>query len=383
MASTVMTQTKSIILGAGLLGRLLALSLVKLGHQVQIYDKDGPEGGSSAARVAAAMLAPLAESVISQAPIVKMGHYSLKRWPQIISELSAPVFFQQNGTLILWHRQDTAEAKRFTESIQMHQRLYDFLPPAREVSAESLSQLEPNLHSQFQHGLYLSDEGQLDNRELLQSLHQTLTSKGVEFRWNTAKEVLDFDTTLNHSNLNNGTDGTDEPDVDRWLFDCRGLGAKHTWGALRGVRGEVIRIYAPEVTLHRPIRLIHPRYPLYIAPKENHVFVIGATEIESEDLSPVSVRSTLELLSAAYTVHKGFAEGRILEISSQARPTLSDNLPAVEQLGTRTLRINGLYRHGFLISPAVVDCVAAYVQSGDLTKLQSFGLHFEKSMVAV
>jgi hypothetical protein len=57
---------------------------------------------------------------------------------------------------------------------------------------------------------------------------------------------------------------------------------------------------------------VHPRYPLYIAPKPGHgVFVIGATEIESEDMSPASVRSTLELLSAAYAVHSGFAEARI------------------------------------------------------------------------
>ena len=68
----------------------------------------------------------------------------------------------------------------------------------------------------------------------------------------------------------------------------------------------MIRLHAPEVSLRRPVRLMHPRYPLYIAPKPDHVFVIGATEIESEDTSPASVRSTLELLSAAYSLHSGF-----------------------------------------------------------------------------
>ncbi len=140
-----------------------------------------------------------------------------------------------------------------------------------------------------------------------------------------------------------------------WLFDCRGLGARAQWPALRGVRGEVLRVHAPEVTLSRPTRLLHPRYPLYIAPKPDHVFVIGATEIESDDLSPASVRSTLELLSAAYTVHPGFAEARILEIATQCRPTLPDNLPALRWLAPRQLQINGLYRHGFLIAPALLD----------------------------
>ena len=144
-----------------------------------------------------------------------------------------------------------------------------------------------------------------------------------------------------------------------WLFDCRGLGARGDWHALRGVRGEVIRIHAPEVTLTRPTRLLHPRYPIYIAPKPGGVFVIGATEIESDDLSPVSVRSTLELLSAAYTVHPGFAEARVLEISAQCRPVLRDNLPALRWLGPRRLQINGLYRHGFLIAPAMLDAAMA------------------------
>ena len=134
------------------------------------------------------------------------------------------------------------------------------------------------------------------------------------------------------------------------VLDCRGLGAKGQWSALRGVRGEVVRIHAPDVTLQRPTRLVHPRYPIYIAPKEDHLFVIGATEIESDDRSPASVRSTLELLSAAYAVHPGFGEGRILELATQCRPTLPDNLPAIRQTRPGVLEINGLYRHGFMLS---------------------------------
>jgi len=72
------------------------------------------------------------------------------------------------------------------------------------------------------------------------------------------------------------------------------------------------------------MRVVHPRYPLYVAPKPNRVYVIGATEIESEDMSPASVRSTLELLSAAYAVHSGFAEARILEVATQCRDRLDE-----------------------------------------------------------
>jgi glycine oxidase len=143
------------------------------------------------------------------------------------------------------------------------------------------------------------------------------------------------------------------------------------------MRGEVVRLHAPDVGLQRPTRLIHPRYPIYIAPKPGGLFVIGATEIETEDLSPASVRSALELLSAAYTVHPAFAEARIVEIATQARPTLPDNLPAIEITAERALRVNGLYRHGFLIAPALLDAVIEWVEHGSAALASALGLELQ------
>jgi glycine oxidase len=147
---------------------------------------------------------------------------------------------------------------------------------------------------------------------------------------------------------------------------------------LRGVRGEVIRLYAPEVKLRRPTRLIHPRYPIYIAPKENDVYVVGATEIESDDLSEMSVRSAMELLSAVYTVHSGFAEARILEMATQCRPTLKNNLPEIRMAKDKGLAdlilINGLYRHGFMIAPAVLDCALQVLEQGNSKTALELGL---------
>jgi glycine oxidase len=168
--------------------------------------------------------------------------------------------------------------------------------------------------------------------------------------------------------------------ANSWVFDCRGVGASIDWSQLRGVRGEVIRLYASEVNIQRPVRLVHPRYPLYIAPKPDHVYVIGATEIESDDKSEASVRSTLELLSAAYSLHSGFAEARILEINTQLRPALKKNLPEIRRIAPRCLQINGLYRHGFLIAPAMLDAVLG-LMGGDTSLADRFALMQAKSHV--
>ncbi len=353
MSAIDLKQKNYAIVGAGLLGRLLAVKLAQAGAKVELFDQGGPAAEHSAARVAASMLAPLAESAITEANVVQMGLYSLARWPSILAKLTAPVFFQQAGTLILWHRQDAAEAKRFAAKLNHNCQLNTALSTPQKLGQEDIHALEPSLGNRFQHGLFLPNEGQLDNRQLLTALAEELKRLKVICHWHQSIEP--------HALIQKN---------DAGIIDCRGLGAKAAWAnssnennPLRGVRGEVIRLHAPEVKLSRPIRLIHPRYPIYIAPKENDIYVIGATEIESEDLSPASLRSTMELLSAAYTVHSGFAEARILETLTQCRPTLKNNLPAIRITEKGVMEINGLYRHGFMIAPAIVDCAIELLES--------------------
>ena len=352
----------AIILGAGLVGRLLAFCLSKEGIAVEIYESSSKEVNSSAAFVAAAMLAPLAESAITETSVVNMGLYSLPRWKELITSFNQDVFFQQNGTLILWHQQDQAEAFRFKEIITNRAQQSSSLTSPVSLDYQGIQEIEPYINNQLRNGLYLPQEGQLDNRQVLEALLNELQLLKVQIHWDTPKEISDFKDLK----------------PNQWLIDCRGIGSKSEWPEIRGVRGEVIRLHAPEVILNRPVRLIHPKYPIYIAPKENNQFVIGATEIEVDDISPISVRSTLELLSAAYTVHSGFAEARILETNTRTRPTLFDNLPKIEQIESNKLRINGLYRHGFMISPAIVDATVKLITKNNRDLIEKLNINFSE-----
>ena len=344
------------------MGRLLACELARAGHTVDVFDAAGPQALNSAARAAAAMLAPLAESAVAEDSVVNMGQYGLSRWPELLSHLKQPVYFQQQGTLVVWHRQDQAEATRFTHQLQATHTRLPGLPTLQVLDAQAMALLEPGLAERFSQGLYLPGEGQLDNHQLLDALLLAMQQHpSVSLHWDSPRQPDDFAA---------GTSG--QPNSTDWLLDCRGLGAQAQWPQVRGVRGEVALLHAPNVRLSRPTRLIHPRYPIYIAPKENGLFKIGATEIESDDVSPVSVRSCLELLSAAYTVDPGFGEARILELVAQCRPTLPDNLPAIRRMGARCLQVNGLYRHGYLIAPAMVDVVLQLMQGADSTLANQF-----------
>lgn len=323
------------ILGAGLLGRLLALRLAP-SCRVTLYERDGLAGEGSAGWVAAAMLAPVAESVHAPALVTRLGLASLAKWPPLLATLPRSVYWQRAGTLVVAHAQERGDFASFQQRLRSNADVSEMFE-YRDGAA--VAALEPELGETFSRALWLPGEAQLCNRQLFAATTTALAALDVRSHCPlTIAEACAL--------------GAD------CVVDCRGLGAKADLPALRGVRGEIIRVHAPEVRLTRPVRLLHPRYPLYVAPKPDQRYVIGATEIESDDSGPASVRSALELLSAAYSLHSGFAEARIEEIATGCRPALPDNSPAIV-IGDRLLQINGLYRHGFLVAPQLLDEVEA------------------------
>jgi glycine oxidase len=144
------------------------------------------------------------------------------------------------------------------------------------------------------------------------------------------------------------------------VIDCRGLAARDSLPELRGVKGEMVVLRSPDVSLSRPVRLLPPRFPLYIVPRGEGLFMLGATQIESGERGRASARSVMELLSAAYALHPAFGEAEVVEIGADARPAFPDNLPRLTRIGD-TLHVNGLFRHGFLLSPAVARMAADVV----------------------
>jgi glycine oxidase len=345
------------IAGAGLVGRLLAWRLLRAGHRVTLFDRDAREARQSAARVAAAMIAPYSEVVAGEREVFEWGLESLARWPQLLAELKADsgidVYFQRRGSVVVAHAPDRGNLQHFQQLLNHY--VPQHLDAVHRLDRNGLSELEPELAGRFDGGLYLEDEGTLDNRELLVALEVAIEKRGGQWHAPVAVELVESGALV----LQDG-----ERIACDLAVDARGFGAKVQMNDLRGVRGEVLWVRAPEVNLSRPIRLMHPRYQLYIAPKRDHVYVIGATQIESESLAPITVRSGLELQSALYSIHTGFAEAEVLDAFASCRPAFADNLPRIDA-ANGLLRINGLYRHGYLLSPVVVDVALAAINGSD------------------
>lgn len=365
---------KIAIVGAGLMGRLLALSLLRQqpkgqqGDHITLFDKDSKLAHNSAAYAAAGLLTPLGESLHCEANIVEMGFKSIALWPELLNGLDEHTIFQQTGAIMVSHEQDKGDYQRFVRHLKNNYAEHK----VQSLDRTQLAELEPEIGRSFNQGLYLPQEGQLGNRRLLVALRKQLEKEAQhavlageqsnQLHWLSHCQVTNIDVAEQSSTVVFSKENAKHSQTFDLVIDCRGTGAsnKHSHKAcaplsdLRSVRGELFQLFAPAVNISRPIRLMHPRYQLYIAPKGKGFYVVGATEIESDDESPMTVRSAMELLSAAYSVHPGFAEANIRQHVSQCRPAFSDNQPQIIQTHS-LIQINGLFRHGFLIAPVVLE----------------------------
>ena len=336
---------KIAIAGAGILGHVIAWQLHQQGHQLTLYEADAEGVNSGAAWTAAGMLTPMTE-LHAPDDVLSMALRALTRWAGLIDSLKGKAILNRGGCWVVSHREDNGSYQHFLNHLT-HNNVLD-TTTVRHCNQTELRQDQPALSERFTQALHLPDECWVDPVEVMDAIKSALLNAGARWHMNTpvtdclAHKVVTKEATI---------DGFD------WVIDSRGLGAIDDWEGLRGIRGEGLVMHAPEVDITALVRLIHPRYSLYIVPRPDDVYILGATEIESDDRGPMSVRSALELLSAAYSLHSGFAEARILALRTNCRPTLPDHRPAVIMPEKGLIRANGLYRHGILLAPEVAHQV--------------------------
>ncbi|HLV27304.1 MAG TPA: FAD-dependent oxidoreductase [Gemmatimonadales bacterium] len=311
------------VVGAGVAGLCAASELVARGVDVRVVDRGGGPGPHSCSWWAGGMLAPFCEGESAERTVVDLGQEAASWWTRHGCHVV------NNGTLVVALERDQASLAQFARRTSGH----------RTLNAIELDALEPHLAGRFARALHFEQESHLAPREALAALVESLRSRGVQIE--TGEWIPGDNLTV----------------------DCRGYGARADIASLRGVKGEMLVLRCPDVSLRRPVRLLHPRHPLYVVPRGSGVFMLGATQVESGEQGRITARSMLELLSAAYALHPAFAEAEVVEIGTHVRPAYPDNVPRVSRNG-KMLHVNGLFRHGFLLAPAMAR-IAADAITGD------------------
>ena len=338
-ASTLYRNLNVAVIGAGVVGLACTSELLARSASVVLHERGPGVGAQACSWYAGGMLAPWCEGESAEEPVVRLGQEAASWW-----ERHAGGVIRQ-GTLVVAPSRDRSELSGFGRRTSHFE----------EIDGDAIAALEPDLAGRFSRGLFFREEAHLDPRKAIAALAERLVAQGAALHFDSAVEAADLDADI--------------------VLDCRGLVARDVLPDLRGVKGEMLLLRNHEISLSRPVRLLHPRIPLYIVPRADGLFMVGATMIESGDRRRISARSMLELLGAAYALHPAFGEAEVVEIGTDARPAFPDNLPRLVRRG-RVLHVNGLYRHGFLLSPAMARMAADAVLNPQEHVPQEWGTTF-------
>jgi glycine oxidase len=321
------------VVGAGIFGLWQALLLARAGHRVRLLERSAEPFTAGASRWAGAMIAPFCEAEAAPPEVREYGRDGLRLWREVYPDLVP------HGSLVVAAPRDAGELTRFARLTAGHET----------IGPDQVAALEPDLAGRFAKALFFGGEAHVETPRALRFLVEAVKAAGVS---------VNFGTAWHQSEHKQGS-GRD------LVVDCRGLAAREDLPALRGVRGERLLIRSADVRLRRPVRLLHPRSSFYMVPWRDGVHLVGATVIESEDDRPMTTRSALELLGLAYALHPGFGEAEIIEMSAGVRPAFPDNVPrAYVEGGGNVIRVNGAYRHGFLLAPVMAKTVVNWLADG-------------------
>lgn len=330
------------VVGGGITGLWQAVACCRAGFRVRLIERSAGVLEPSASSLAAGMLGPDCEGEGAPSIVKTLGHDGIAKWREVFSSLAS------RGCLVVAGARDQHELDLLARTTSGF----------TDVAAAELAELEPDMEQRFSRALYYRDEAHVPVHDALEFLVGEVRRLGGEVVFGEVFDQSDVDQLVSS---------------DHCVIDCRGLaartapfrGSEDVVSQLRGLRGERLVVACDAVNLTRPVRFLHPRQRVYIAPQGENRYVVGATVIESDDASPPSVRSVLELLGAAYALHPGFGEASVVDCQTGVRPAYPDHLPRAVVAGEGGLIcVNGAYRHGFLLAPVLGDAVSKYLCTG-------------------
>lgn len=351
-----------------MIGLTIAWRAVARGLSSIVLERDRPGAGSSF--VAAGMLAPIAEAVSTERPLLRLGLASAELYPDFLSELASETALDPGylrcGTLLA--ARDGDEAEGLERELALRTRLGLAVSRLRASEARAL---EPALAPTVRLALEIPDDHVIDPRRLTGALADAVLRAGGEVRSGTpVASVSVLGDRVRGVTLADGESVACEHVVVAagvWSGSISGL-PDATCVPLHPIKGQIMRLHDPAGAglLTRVLRYRGG----YIVPRGDGRYVIGATMEERGFDTTVTGGAAFELLRDASELLPGVAELVLDEFSAGLRPATPDNTPAIGPGALPGLHwAVGHYRGGILLAPITAELVMAGLTGADLGPL--------------
>lgn len=357
---------KVTIIGGGVIGLSVGWQLLRKGAEVEIFERN--IAGRGAGWVAAGMLTPQAELGFEEIVLFNFMRKSLELYPQFLNELK-----EDSGIDVKMDRCGSLFAGFDRDDMTRLRRLYDFRErlnlPAKWLSGTEAKELEPMLSPKCTCGLWMADDAQVENRDLLKALHEAVRKRGGQVH-----EIAKVISVNIENGKVKGINVNDKHIDTSKLVVAAGAWSKQIEGIpenvlppVRPVKGQImsLRMQGDNRVMHA----IRGR-DVYLVPKADGRLIVGASNEEMGFDTNPTAGEIYRLLERAWETVPGIYEYPIEEIQVGLRPGSRDHEPIIGDSDIEGLFFaTGHYRSGILLTPITAVELSEWIVTGNKSEL--------------
>ena len=361
-----------IVAGGGVIGLSIAWRAAQRGFSVTVAD---PSPGQGASHAAAGMLTPVSEASYTEKELFALGAASLERYPGFVAELTSatgePAGYRRTGTLQVGY-----DADDLAVIDELHALQDSLGVPGRRLTARECRSLEPMLDPSVRGGLLAEADGSVDPRLLTRALLIAAERAGARLIRQPVAQIIYG--VIHGAGRASGVRLADGTTITAdWTVLAAGWNSAAIDGLpadcvppVRPVKGQVIRLRAPDGFLRRTVRGIVRGSSVYLVPRDDGELVVGATQEELGPDTRVTAGGLWELLRDARALVPGITELEFTEAVARLRPGTPDNAPILGPCPAAGLVLaTGHFRNGVLLTPVTADVIADYLETGRLPEV--------------
>lgn len=349
-----------VVIGGGIIGLAVARRLCLSGNAVTVLERHRTGRGASWA--AAGMLAPHCE-FDEPDPYYVLCRTGLARYAGFVEalreETGCPIEYNASGAM-LPALSDRGQARLETR-YERHRR--DGVPVER-LNVREARRLEPNLTNGIRMALRYPDDHQVENRDVVTALAQSVRQGGGVIREGvTARKIL-----LDGRRVA-GVDTSEGIWNAQTVVNAMGCRARYLDGIaptdripVRPVRGQILALKAGTAP---PFHHTIYTSAAYLVPRSDGRLIIGATVEEAGFRDEVTLGGVMQLFRDALELAPGLKSWALDSTWSGLRPVARDGWPVLGATGTPGLfAASGHGRNGILLAPLTGDLLAEAILHG-------------------
>lgn len=338
-------MSSTIIIGGGLIGSAIALSLQQKGEQVTVISRNQPEAAGFAA---GGMIAPQAEA-IPPSPLLDLALRSRQLYPDWIQQLETQTGLDTgyNPCGIL------APVYEKTEPVSPH------VQPATWLEKSDLEFYQGGLGSDVVGAWWYPEDGQVDNRALMKTLLVAAKDAGARFREGvTVKSIQRQNDRVTKIRTSEG-----ELKADHYVLATGSWVKELLPLAVRPLKGQMMSLEMPQSPY--PIQQVLFGPNTYLVPRQDGRLIVGATVEDvgwKANNTPTGIKT---LIDRAMRLYPDVANWSIQDTWWGYRPTTPDELPILGRSDCDNLFLaTGHHRHGILLAPITAELIATFITEG-------------------